>query len=81
MNRLICFAMTGALAVGGVSLVGCQSENNNPPPQSNSDNSYEGGNGAFGESPANPGEHSQQHFEKSTGVNPTTQPSGSYQNQ
>ena len=80
MNRLICFAMTSALVVGGVSLMGCQSDKNNPPPAQTS-NGYEGGNGVYGESPANPGEHSQQHFENSTGANPTTQPSGNSQNQ
>lgn len=78
MKRMISFVAAGALALGTTALVGCQS-NNNPPDSSSNQNPHEGGNGAFGEDPANPGEHSGQQFRNDTGVSPTTQP-GSSQN-
>ena len=72
MTRLISIALSGSLMIGGLTLAGCQSNDSTPSGQSNA---YEGGNGAFGESPANPGEHSQERFRHATTDNPTTQPS------
>jgi hypothetical protein len=60
------------IALGGVSLIGCSSNNQSPGDQG----STAGGNGAFGESPARPGSHAGDQYNQQ-GVTPTTQPSGS----
>lgn len=68
MKRLMSFAAAASLAVGGVVLAGCESSNENLPP--NERGAYAGGNGAFGESPVNPGVYT-----SGNGSQSTTQPS------
>ena len=58
-----------ALMIGGVSICGCQSSESQPGQQNHG---YAGGNGAFGENPVNPGEHSAERFNNP----PATQPAG-----
>ena len=63
--------VVGGTLLGGLAVLGCQS-NNSPDQQPNGQsNATAGGNGAFGENPAQPGEHSGERFNNST---PTTQP-------
>jgi len=73
--KLTTLVAAAALMIGGISLIGCEPNNN---PSGGQDNGYAGGNGAFGENPANPGEHSGQRFQNDTNnpaANvPTTQP-------
>ena len=53
MKRLVtCFA-AACLAVGGLTLLGCN--NSNLPPAEGS--GFAGGNGAFGENPSGPGQY------------------------
>ena len=64
--------MVGILSVGALTLVGCQPSNGGTGDQPNGQsNATAGGNGAFGENPAQPGEHSGERFNNSS---PTTQP-------
>jgi len=67
----VALAVTMSFAV-----VGCESSNSTPPDQNSG---YAGGNGSFGEDPAQPGEHSKQRFDRSgddaSSVIPSTQPS------
>jgi opacity protein-like surface antigen len=71
--RSITWTLAAVLTCGAFG-AGCDSTNTQPADQSAS----AGGNGAFGEGTANPGEHSDQHFRNSvdqSGVSvPTTQP-------
>jgi hypothetical protein len=66
---IMCVLALAALGAG------CESNNSQPADQS----AATGGNGAFGEGTANPGEHSDQHFRNSVDSGalnvPTTQPS------
>ena len=56
MKRIILCVASGTLAVGALTLVGCGSNQSDLPP--NERGTTAGGNGAFGESPAQPGEYS-----------------------
>jgi len=60
--------------IGGVSISGCQSSESQPSQQNSGQQNpgFAGGNGAFGENPVNPGEHSEQRFN----TPPATQPAG-----
>jgi len=70
MKKFMSLVVVGTLAIGGASLVGCHS--NNPEEQPNGQsNGTAGGNGAFGENPAQPGEHSGERFNNSS---PSTRP-------
>jgi hypothetical protein len=62
--RRSTLALTTVLALSAFG-VGCES--NNTPPRDQSPSA--GGNGAFGEGVANPGEHSDQHFRDSVDAN------------
>ena len=75
MRRVLSFVAAGALLVGGFSLVGCESNNqSNLPPDEQG--ATAGGNGAFGENPARPGDYDYgQHANNSSAVTPSTQPS------
>lgn len=64
MKRFLSLVTAAALAVGGLSLAGCQPKNNSDQ-QSAESGGTAGGNGAFGENPAQPGEHSGQQFNNS----------------
>ena len=69
MTRFMGLIVATSMAAGGILFVGCQSNN---PDRSNGDSGgTAGGNGAFGENPAQPGEHSGERFNNSS---PTTQP-------
>ena len=68
MKRLMSLFAVASLAVGGLVLAGCDSSSENLPP--NERGAYAGGNGAFGESPVNPGVYS-----SDSGSQSTTQPS------
>lgn len=70
MTRFMSLAVAASLVVGGMTLAGCQSNNPNDQPNAQSGGTA-GGNGAFGENPAQPGEHSGERFNNSS---PTTQP-------
>ena len=61
MKRLITPLVIAMFAAGALALVGCESSNPTTAP-SGDQNAYAGGNGIFGEDPANPGEHSRQRF-------------------
>jgi hypothetical protein len=70
------FVVFGAIAIGAMLATGCESTNTAPQDQNAG---YAGGNGSFGEDPVQPGEHSLQRFNASTGTTdqysvPTTQP-------
>ena len=67
MTKLTALLVVGTLALGTAALVGCH-EQQQPESQPNA---TAGGNGTFGENPAQPGEHSGEHFNNSS---PTTQP-------
>lgn len=67
--KLTSVLVAAALAIGGICIGGCQSGQSQP---SDQNNGFAGGNGAFGENPVNPGEHSQQRFNNP----PATQPAG-----
>jgi hypothetical protein len=54
MKRLISLAAAGCLALGGLALAGCQSTANTP---YGNNAGTAGGNGEFGESPAQPGSY------------------------
>ena len=70
--KLSNLVVASALALGSACLIGCESNNSSP------DHGYAGGNGAFGENPAQPGERSGQRFNSSDSTSfnngPTTQP-------
>lgn len=66
--KLASLVVAAALAMGGICISGCQSGSQ----PSDQNNGYAGGNGAFGENPVNPGEHSEQRFNNP----PATQPAG-----
>lgn len=71
MKSLSAPILTLCLAAGAIAVVGCHSDNS----QNSTASPYAGGNGEFGESPANPGEHSGQRFRQDAFDNgPTTQP-------
>lgn len=65
MKRLMSFVAAASLAVGGLVLAGCETSNENLPPDERG--AYAGGNGAFGENPVNPGAYN------GGGSQPTTQ--------
>ena len=69
------FIAFSAIALGSMVAIGCESTNTAPAGQNPG---YAGGNGSFGEDPVQPGEHSRQRFDDSTGSQdnsvPTTQP-------
>ena len=63
-----------ALLIGGAMLLGCESNNQGAAEVEGSSSSYAGGNGAFGEDPVNPGEHSGEQFRRDAfGIEPATQ--------
>ncbi|HEX4793868.1 MAG TPA: hypothetical protein VH370_08760 [Humisphaera sp.] len=53
MKLLHVLAIVSTLSIGGFALIGCQSSDQNLP--ANENGTTAGGNGAFGESPENPG--------------------------
>jgi hypothetical protein len=55
-----------ALFLSALAVVGCESTGT---ATSSQNPGYSGGNGAFGEDPVQPGEHSTQRFNNSTGIN------------
>jgi hypothetical protein len=57
MLRLTTLAVVATLALGSFALVGCESENQTDLPRDKSGYTA-GGNGAFGENPAQPGDYS-----------------------
>ena len=62
------------LLIGGAMLLGCESDNQGAAAVEGSSSPYAGGNGAFGEDPVNPGEHSGEQFRRDAfGIEPTTQ--------
>jgi len=61
-TTVLTIACSLGLAAFGV---GCESNNNPPSNQSGYAGANAGGNGAFGEGTANPGEHSDQQFRNS----------------
>jgi hypothetical protein len=67
MKHLLSFVAAMSLALGGISMVGCATNDANMPPEDRG--STAGGNGAFGESPARPGSYSGDQYNS-----PTTQP-------
>lgn len=70
MKRFATFFVATAIVAGGLSLGGCQ-PNNSSDQQNAQSGGTAGGNGSFGENPAQPGEHSGERFNNSS---PTTQP-------
>ena len=68
MRTAIFAGVLAALLFVGV---GCESSNSSPNDQNNG---YAGGNGAYGENPVQPGEHSKQRFDQDRDV-----PSGNLQ--
>ena len=70
MTRFMSLVVAASLVIGGMTLAGCQPNNANDQPNAQSGGTA-GGNGAFGENPAQPGEHSGERFNNSS---PTTQP-------
>jgi hypothetical protein len=56
MNRITSLFTAAILAVGACSMVGCESPNQTDLP-SNERGTTAGGNGAFGENPARPGDY------------------------
>jgi len=53
MKLLHLLTIVGILSIGGIALIGCQASDQNLP--ANENGTTAGGNGAFGESPENPG--------------------------
>jgi hypothetical protein len=70
MKDFMSLVLVGTLTIGAMTVNGCNSNNPSEQPNGQS-NGTAGGNGAFGENPAQPGEHSGERFNNST---PTTQP-------
>jgi len=64
-----------ALLIGGAMLLGCESNNQGAEAAERSSSPYAGGNGAFGEDPVNPGEHSGEQFRRDAfGIEQPTKP-------
>ena len=63
MKRMTFVFLTGALVLNGMFL-GCASHDDAHATAQNG--AYAGGNGVFGENPANPGEHSGQRFREAS---------------
>ena len=57
MTRFTSLAVATALALGSVTFLGCESDNQSDLPRDQSGYTA-GGNGAFGENPAQPGDYS-----------------------
>ena len=57
MMRFTSVAVAAALALGSVAFMGCESDNQTDLPRDEAGTTA-GGNGAFGESPARPGDYS-----------------------
>lgn len=71
MKRLISLAAAGCLALGGLALVGCESTANAP---YGNNAGTAGGNGEFGESPAQPGSYTSERTQSTQ----TTSPANAY---
>lgn len=70
MKRLITLAAAMCLGVAGLSLVACESNDSGSlPPGENGVTA--GGNGAFGENPARPGDYSHQSVDTNHNSNDT----------
>jgi len=76
MKRMVLILVAAALGIGGIGLAGCGSSGRFGRSASQQDGPYAGGDGAFGEDPANPGEHSGERFRAAILASAaTTQPS------
>jgi hypothetical protein len=74
MKRLLTLAAASLSFAGSFALPGCTS---NQPASQEQNQAYGGGNGAFGEDPAQPGEYSANRFRAAAGEVPSTQPAAS----